>query len=104
MTNERFKELVAEVFKRQQEIMDVKGPDYTVGNKDRLHNFKVVADLVGITPAQVWAVYWLKHVLAILARVSNHTESEPIEGRLADCSNYNILLEGLLADEDSHSP
>ena len=52
-------------------ILLSKGNDYTEGgergddSEDRLWNFKEVAKRFGLTPLQVWAVYWTKHNNAI---------------------------------------
>lgn len=74
-------------------ILDVKGKDYTIGSDDRLHNFKTVAEFVGVTPAQVLAVYMYKHMAAVFSHIKNGGafESEPIDGRLADVINYCLL-------------
>jgi hypothetical protein len=85
---------------REDEILKVKGDDYTIdqADEDRLFNFKEIAQLVGITPQQVWAVYFLKHVFSILAFVKGKKESEPIQGRKDDAVNYLHLFEGLVVE------
>ena len=78
-----------------------KGHDYTVGNgdEDRLWNFKIVAGLLGITPMQALGVYWLKHILAICTYIkTGNVESEDIDGRFLDESNYNLLGRALIND------
>lgn len=78
-----------------EQLLDVKGNDYTTGG-DRLDNFKKVAEMVGVTPLQVWAVYSMKHIFALLKYVrSGAVQSEPIEGRFADARNYIDLGYGL---------
>lgn len=73
-------------------VWSSKGADYTIGNSDRLFNFKWISELVGITPAQVWAVFFLKHVAAAIAWAkTGKTESEGIDGRLIDIANYGKL-------------
>lgn len=73
------------------DILKVKGPDYTKGSPDPLHNFKECAKFTGLTPQQVLGVYLHKHISAIYAHINNQTESEPIEGRIADVINYMLL-------------
>ena len=75
-------------------ILSVKGPDYQAGSTDRLANFAEVARFVGVTPGQVLATYLYKHVAAVFRyiQVGGQSESEPIEGRLADIINYCLLL------------
>lgn len=81
-------------------ILKVKGDDYTIGNaeKDRLHNFRTVANFTGLGMPAVWAVYFYKHVSAIFSFVKGGTESEPIEERIADAINYLLLLSKMVAE------
>lgn len=68
-----------------------KGDEYTIGN-DRLYNFTSVAEKLGMTPMQVWSVYFLKHVYAVLAYAKSGKEGmEGIEGRLLDIAVYAKL-------------
>lgn len=61
-----------------------------MGNQDVLHNFKTVAQRVGVTPGQVWAVYFLKHIDAITSIMCapDLPVSEAPIGRFADAVNY----------------
>lgn len=83
-----------EMLRKCNEILGVKGNDYTIGNVDRLHNFKTVAGFVGLDPMQVLGVYFYKHVAAIFAYIKSggKSQSEPISGRIADCINYMLLF------------
>ena|SRR5689334_1659183 len=101
MKNKDFEALVGEFRKKQDELIILKGNDYTVGNaqEDRLWNFKTVAGLLGITPLQCLGVYWLKHVLAICTFIKyGKVESEDIDGRFLDESNYNLLGRALVKE------
>ena len=82
-------------------VLDVKGKDYTVGSKDRLANFNRAAELLGMQPEQVLAVYWYKHVVAILnyIRTGGQSESEPIEGRIVDNIDYMLLFWKMVAEK-----
>jgi hypothetical protein len=79
-------------------ILGVKGKDYTIGTNDRLHNFKTVAEFTGQTPEQVLGTYFYKHVSAIFSFIKSggQNESEPIEGRIADCVNYMLLFQKMV--------
>ena len=106
MTNKQFNKFVKEFRRNQDELITLKGFDYTQGDSDRLHNFKFVAEHTGLTPVQVWSVYWLKHVLAILTFVKHgEVRSESIEGRFLDEANYNLLGLAILKEQqlDVHS-
>jgi hypothetical protein len=106
MTNEEFTNIVTELRVKQDELILKKGHDYTVGNQDRLFNFKWVAGIVGITPEQCALVYMLKHVLAIATSVKfGHTASdEPLEGRFLDATNYLLLLKGIIDERANEIP
>jgi hypothetical protein len=98
-----FNGLLAAARLREDAILKSKGDDYTIdqADADRLFNFKEIAALVGITPQQVWAVYFLKHVFSILAYIKGKKESEPIQGRKDDSVNYLHLFEGLVLEDES---
>lgn len=85
-----FDELLTKCF----DILKVKGGDYTIGSKDRLHNFRTVAEFTGLSMYQVLSVYFYKHVAAVFAflKSGGQSESEPIEGRMADVINYMLLM------------
>lgn len=90
MTQDQFnkvsKQLEAERFK----TMSSKRPGYTGGNEDVLTNFKRVAERTGLTPGQVWCVYFLKHIDAITSIMSRPDlpVSEAPIGRFGDAMNY----------------
>lgn len=101
MNNKAFESLVKDFREKQDKLIILKGNDYTVGNaqEDRLWNFKEVGALLGITPLQCLGVYWLKHVLAICTFIKyGKVESEDIDGRFLDESNYNLLGRALIAE------
>ena len=99
MNSNEFNELVGIARARQDDLLLKKGADYTRHDVDRLSNFKRNAASVGLTPLQIWAVYFNKHIDAIMAYVkTGKTESEAITGRIDDSINYLYLLEGLIKE------
>jgi len=99
LTSDEFTQLVAIARNRQDVLLQQKGADYTRRSPDRLSNFKRNAEAIGLTPIQVWAVYAGKHWDAIMSFVkSGKAESESIESRFDDLTNYLYLLEGLLKE------
>lgn len=108
MNSEQFADLIRSARAVQDEILAAKGRDYTAGTdhaEDRLGNFKSLAKRLGLTPMQVWAVYFAKHADAVLAYAKGQTESEPIEQRLHDVANYALLGLGLVEEEGwDHEP
>lgn len=98
MTAQEFDKVVNDQFDASRDIMKSKGSDYT-DNLDRLSNFKIVGELVGVDPRVVWAVYSAKHFIAIANYCGRgKTESEPIDGRISDLINYLLLLKGLVVE------
>jgi hypothetical protein len=97
-------------------IMTAKGRDYTEylvhteGGVKGIHvtsanaNFQGVADLLssrqGIDKYVTWAVYFVKHIQAILSWVcTRQVKSEPIESRMADAINYVFILWSMLVED-----
>jgi len=83
------------------EVMRVKSVDYTIGTGDKLHNFKTVAAFMNTTPEQVLGVYLYKHISALYAYIKNggQSESEPIDGRIADIINYMLLFNKMVNEK-----
>lgn len=85
---------IQEYQQEQMEILDAKGADYTGGkaSEDGNHNFSEVARRLAGAPMNamtVWAVYFLKHCLAVETFVKlGRVESEGMEGRFNDLANY----------------
>ena len=105
MTSQDFQELRERASMRRDAVMKPKGIDYQTGDGDRLGNFKVVGARLGLSPLEVWAVYFSKHLDAVFSYVRNgKVESEPITGRLDDCVNYLELVEGLIEDLKGEKP
>ena len=104
MTKKRFNKFLKEFHKAQESLLITKGHDYTQGSNDRLLNFKEVAQLTGMTPLQVWAVYWMKHVFAICTYIKfNKLTSENIESRFLDEANYSVLGAALITERETNN-
>lgn len=99
MNNERFSEKSKQMMKECFELLTNKGQDYTNGDVDVLRNFKKTAVNVGLTPLQVWSVYFMKHIDAIQTYIQKgELKSEPIESRIQDAINYLLLFNALIED------
>lgn len=98
---------IREYQEQQMKILDAKGADYTGGqaSEDGNANFKEVARRLSGAPMNemtVWAVYFLKHVMAIETFVKvGRVESEGMEGRFDDLANYANI--GRTIFEESHT-
>ena len=63
-------------------------------------NFKLVARNTGLTPLQVWSVYFHKHIDSIMTFVKKgELKSESIDSRIHDSINYLLLLNGLIKEQ-----
>jgi hypothetical protein len=82
-----------QLIEKAHQIETAKRPAYTVGSVDVHANFKRTAELAGITPGQVLAVFMTKHYDAILSALARPElpQAEEIEGRFADLINYAKL-------------
>lgn len=101
MRNDEFLAHVESLLTGAREIMEAKGAEYA-NDDDRCENFKIAAELLGVDPLTVWAVYFFKHISSIMTFVKvggDETKlSEPIEGRFQDAINYLVLGSALICD------
>ncbi|MEW6006150.1 MAG: hypothetical protein AB1695_12630 [Stygiobacter sp.] len=104
MTNEQRLKITDNLYKLRLKILQDKGKAYA-NNEDVNSNFKVVAELLGLTPFQVWAVYFLKHIICITNSIKDNPESpvdltEGLKGRILDAQNYLDILQSLLEEKE----
>lgn len=105
MNKAEFKELLDEQHRILCLLTSTKGEEYARSD-DQLANFKRSAEEAGITPEQVWLVFYNKHADAIKSFIAKPPTkwgavgpSEPIEGRIDDAILYLILLKGLIRED-----
>lgn len=92
VTAEDLSKLQAHLRAREDAVLKVKGHDYTHGGPDRLANFIEASAAIGVRPEVVWAVYFHKHVTAILTwSATGRLESEDLLDRFVDIRNYCLL-------------
>ena len=103
MNKKEFQSTKKYILDKAQDIMDAKQPEYTNKNIDVLHNFKSTAESIGIQPMEVWAVFFNKHIQAILCHAgdSNMHQAEPIDSRYADALNYLFLGFAMLIEDSN---
>lgn len=102
MTNELLMRLFDSLVADARKTMVGKNHDYTAASQDALANFKMVAAMLGLKPRQVWAVYFMKHVMAVMAWAkTGKVESEGLAGRFVDLVNYAALGEAIYRTADS---
>lgn len=84
--------------------LEAKGHDYTNGTikDDPNANFKIVGDMLHMSPLMTWAVYFMKHITAIITFVNGtDLKSESINERILDAINYLFILYTMLEDEST---
>ena len=103
MNQKEFIETKKYILEKALDIMNAKQPEYTNKSIDILHNFKSTAESIGITPIEVWAVFFNKHIQAILSHAGDPYmhQAEPIDSRYADAINYLFLGFAMLVEEQS---
>ena len=87
------------------EILSSKGLDYA-GDEDALRNFKINAERLGLTKYQVWAVYAMKHIDALLVAIKKNPDDPTRQGEtfyesILDVRNYLGLLACLRIEDDN---
>lgn len=103
MTFEDRKRIAQSYFDTSHDLLMKKGKAYA-GDEDALDNFKRNAKLLGLTPFQVWAVYFNKHIDSINNAIKQNPsnpvdQSEGLDGRIADVITYATILGCLLKEK-----
>jgi hypothetical protein len=93
MTQEQFNEAFVTLYNHALSIREAKQPEYTLENADILNNFKESAKRAGVTPLQVWSIFFDKQLSSIQAHIKNPDlkPAEPLDSRFADLYNYLLL-------------
>lgn len=87
----QFKNRMDHILSVADEIQESKNPAYSGKYGEDVHsNFKEIANMLDLDPMQVWAVYFMKHVMALCSHAKDPDikQAEGIEGRFADALNY----------------
>jgi hypothetical protein len=105
MKKKDFKIVVDELHEMSRKIRIAKEPEYTMESSDVLNNFKKAASRAGITPLQVWSIFFDKQLSSIQAHIKNTNlpEAEPLDSRWADLYNYLLLGFALYKESDEQN-
>ena len=106
MTLKEYNEIKTELLEYANEVAAPKREEYTGSSMDVLNNFKRIANRLGLSPLQVWAVYFNKHVDSVNTFIKGSDKvSEPMHSRFADMLNYLFLgIALIIEEEESESP
>jgi hypothetical protein len=103
MTPSDFNRIVARRVRLIDKVLASKAKEYADGQADRLHNFKMGAEMSRTSPERALWGYLTKHLVSVLDMVCAADEEMPppaelIDEKIGDCINYFILLEGLFVE------
>lgn len=98
MKSEAFNDIVEKQIAQCRTTLVRKADEYAT--EDRLHNFKVAAQLQGITPEQALLGMWTKHVVSIADMIQDGRvyPAAQWDEKIGDAINYLILLKGLVVE------
>jgi hypothetical protein len=94
MTQEQFIKVIKDsLYDEAAKIRATKQPEYTMESADILNNFKQAGIRAGVSPMQVWSVFFDKQLSSIQAHIKNPNlvQAEPLDSRWADLYNYLLL-------------
>jgi hypothetical protein len=101
MDHEEYYQIRKELLEFAEEVAAPKREEYTGQSQDILYNFKRIANRLGMSPLQVWAVYFNKHVDSVNTFIKGEASvSEPMGSRFADMLNYLFLGIALIIEEE----
>lgn len=102
MKTERFNEVLDERIKKCLDVLTFKAGEYAT--EDRLHNFKVAAELQGCTPMTALAGMMAKHTVSVYDLIRDReqglvTAPQMWDEKIGDHINYLLLLNALVQEE-----
>lgn len=101
MNVEKFNEIFEEQVQRSRETLGFKAKEYAT--TDRLHNFKVAAEYLGMSPEQACLAFATKHFVSIADMCHNVTHGETYDlsvwnEKIGDAINYLFLLRAIVQE------
>lgn len=96
MKIERFNDVVEKQIKRCEGTLISKSVEYAT--EDRLHNFKVSSDLMGVSPKQALAGMMTKHTVSIydMCQSDEVFDIEQWNEKITDHINYLLILRAIV--------
>lgn len=101
MTREKFNDVLDRTLNKCVATLGVKAGEYAT--EDRLHNFKVAAEIQNCTPITALAGMMAKHTVSVYDLIKRQEQGYDIEKELwdekiGDSINYLILLSALVEE------
>jgi hypothetical protein len=99
MDSKTFDTILDNRLELSKSILGIKAKEYS-SDKDRLHNFKRAAQVLGTTPEKALMGMFIKHFVSILDMVDFEGKVDDclLEEKIGDAINYMILLEAILKE------
>lgn len=102
MKTERFENILSERLKKCIDTLSVKANEYAT--EDRLHNFKVAAQLQNCTPITALAGMMAKHTVSVYDLAERQENGlvvtkEMWDEKIGDHINYLLLLDALITEK-----
>lgn len=99
MNGKDFGDVVDAQLKRCQDVLNIKAGEYAT--TDRLHNFKVAAELEGVSNRQALSGMMAKHTVSIydMCRSDSAFVLEIWDEKITDHMNYLLLLAAIVQEE-----
>ena len=102
MTSEKFNQILEETLSKCKSTLGVKANEYATS--DRLHNFKVAAELQACTPMTALAGMMAKYTVSVYDLIDRveHGVEVPLElwdEKIGDHINYLILLSAMVRED-----
>jgi hypothetical protein len=96
MSTEEFTRLIEEQIARSTSLLIDKAKEYA-SDVDRLHNFKVAAQLLGGTPEQALGGFLAKHIVSVFDMINSGKEYPQAvwNEKITDSINYLLILRAM---------
>ena len=100
MNNQEFEAVVEDQLEKCKSLLVAKGREYSTP-ADKLHNFKVAAEMQGITPRQALGGMMAKHTVSIFDMIQSENDfiASVWNEKITDHINYLLLLQGIVVEE-----
>ena len=100
MNAKDFDMIVTSRQKKSKDVLSSKAKEYA-SDADRLHNFKIAANILQCTPEQALLGMAVKHLTSIIDMVNGETKPTTalIDEKIGDMINYLHLLEALFNEK-----
>lgn len=107
MKTEKFETVLNERIAKSIQTLSVKADEYAT--EDRLHNFKIAAELQHCTPITALAGMMAKHTVSVYDLIQRHEQGFTIskemwDEKIGDSINYLILLSALVQEHMDERP